>query len=1039
MNNRVSVADEFDLVQDRARYVSPIWEEYLELDSAICQHFFHTGNEGRPVYLDVEPAELDWCGSLLGHEPGGFQDKLVSATRRLLYLEDLGTPVLRRFENANRDWFKSLRAARQIRGMRVPPPPTLGLLALFVIPAEQMGSHGGRGGSHQRYYPVLTELLDIPESTLKRFVTSFAETVEDLWRGLNAWLESEDGRFGLPTAFSLSHRYVGLPVSQALIRETERRQLRRMFAQYGLGPNDAIANEEMQEILDEWISQISSPASRQLQKLWKSRENRDQLSAIAATELAAWDGYGFEQHGDAQKRISSSHKCWLYLADRPVSLFESETAFGVAIKGSDALSESRFAFETTTKPLEIRLKNLREGLMGFDGGDYGIDTSSLFEGKISLSAQDDERSRLPRDLVPFEFDSLCNAWVESDSMELGGTYRVLIADRFLGKALPILETIGGKRIEPSPLTGAPEGWLAFNNFQPVVSPGVELLESPDYHLSALRSRPVKKMTLIGGLRLPGRIERYSLDAMPSIVVVSDSSSPLAVKITSQDLAVGSDKFTYRSPETAPPFSLDLEPLIPFVGDFELLLEAGDSPVQAISLRLRTSAEPDPQGWQNFDDLVHRAGDALWPLRAVPADQDDGTIVAGAVSFGDNKELPDVDLSLALGFAEPSIELIPRQIISAPLIPSDSCVITGKHNFVFPTFDGSYSTGWMWGECKYCSSRKRAPRNHRRAEHMKTRKSETRAALTLREQNASERNLSFQGGSLEVSADAAADAVVYLGKGTAATLNQISRQCENSAIFAADFLRNLESLGLIEVARNRDLDAVSFEVGPTVAITTAENAIMLLGPWVEENKALARQTAEEQGAEWLEYETGGLTVSSILGMELAHLESVFGDTIHYAERAGLEILSKLPALSAVGATLERRPFLRNTNTSAYDVSSARWLNISSKLEAPGAYLESIGYRRQYLFRSTDDVADNQAAVADPYLVKHLAMQLHGRSLVQFDKINATFSVPLGCDIPGLYGRAAVLEGGVLPSVESGRLVYKGISEYFAEQLINKLGS
>ena len=1039
MNHGVSVADGFDLVRDRATYVSPLWDEYLELDSAICQHFFHTGNEGRPVYLDVEPDELDSCGTLLGLEPGDFQDKLVSTTRRLLYLDEPGTPVLRRFENANRNWFKSLRAARQIRGERVPPPPTLGLLALFVIPAEQMGSDGGRGGSHQRYYPVLKDLLDIPESTRKRFETSFAETVEDLWRGLNAWLESEDGRFGLPTAFSLSHRYVGLPVSQALIRETERRQLHRMFAQYGLGPSDPIANEEMQEILDEWISQIRSPATRQLQKLWKSQENRAQLSAIAVTELTAWDGYGFEQYGDAQKRISSAHKCWLYLADRPISLFESETAFGVAIKGSDALSESQFTFETTTQPLEIQLKTLRDGLMGFDGDDYSIDTSSLLEGKITLSAEDDERSRLPRDIIPFEFDSLCNAWVESDSMELGGSYRVLVADRFLGKALPILETIGAKKLEPSPLNGAPEGWLAFNNFQPVVPPEMESLESQDYHLSALRSRPVKKMALTGGLRLPGRIQRYSLDAMPSIVVVSDASLPLTIKITSQDLTVGGDQFTYRSPEAAPPYSLDLEPLISFAGDFELLLEAGNSPVQAISLRLRTSAEPDPQGWENFDDLVHRAGDPLWPLRAIPADEDDGTIVAGAVSFGENRELADVNLTLASGFAEPSGESATRQLVSAPLIPADSCVITGKHNFVFPTFDGSYSTGWMWGECKYCSSRKRAPTNHNGAVKMKTRKAQAPAALTPRKPNASEMNLSFHAGSLEVSVDAAADAVVYLGKGTVATLNQISRQCENSAIFAADFLRNLENLALIEVARNRDLDPVSFEVGPTVAITTAENAIMLVGPWVAQNKALARKAAEGQGAQWLEYETGAVTVSSIMGMELGQLESVFGENIDYAERAGLEILGKLPGLSEIGAALERRSYVRNTNTSAYDVSSARWVDISARLDAPGAYLESIGYRRQYLFRSIKDVADNQAAVADPYLVKHLAMQLHGRSLVQFDEINATLSVPLGCDIPGLYGRATVLEGGVLPSVESGRLVYQGISEYFAEQLINKLGS
>jgi hypothetical protein len=71
------------------------------------------------------------------------------------------------------------------------------------------------------------------------------------------------------------------------------------------------------------------------------------------------------------------------------------------------------------------------------------------------------------------------------------------------------------------------------------------------------------------------------------------------------------------------------------------------------------------------------------------------------------------------------------------------------------------------------------------------------------------------------------------------------------------------------------------------------------------------------------------------------------------------------------------------------------------------------------------------------VKHLAAAEQGKTLLKFDSESNFLSVPVGCNLPGLFGRAAVLEGGLLPHISSGRLVYQAISEEFAEMIINKL--
>jgi len=57
--------------------------------------------------------------------------------------------------------------------------------------------------------------------------------VRALLGSLNSWLDSMGGSRGLPTAEAIGHRYVGIALSQALIRDADR-QLLPQFSPAGI-------------------------------------------------------------------------------------------------------------------------------------------------------------------------------------------------------------------------------------------------------------------------------------------------------------------------------------------------------------------------------------------------------------------------------------------------------------------------------------------------------------------------------------------------------------------------------------------------------------------------------------------------------------------------------------------------------------------------------------------------------------------------------------------------------------------------------------
>jgi hypothetical protein len=78
---------------------------------------------------------------------------------------------------------------------------------------------------------------------------------------------------------------------------------------------------------------------------------------------------------------------------------------------------------------------------------------------------------------------------------------------------------------------------------------------------------------------------------------------------------------------------------------------------------------------------------------------------------------------------------------------------------------------------------------------------------------------------------------------------------------------------------------------------------------------------------------------------------------------------------------------------------------------------------------------RAVLGDARIVKYLAALDRNVSLVGYDSEAEVLYVPLGADLPGLYGRAAVLASGYPPreNTEQGILEYRSVPPPLAARL------
>ena len=595
------------------------WATYLRWNDALASLWFSEEQADLPVYLDVDPDVLRAAAAEVGtgDDPASALAAAVSATLWLGQTPGFWTnqgPPLYRHQQELLWWRRRLRAASRDKkgadtapGRRLlvdEPPPVTALLGAFTVAASQMGVDANYAA--HAYFPRLFSYLGVKAADRGALTNAFRRHSEDFWRALNEYLAQYEGRRGIPTAYSLGHRYVGIPQSQALVRATDRLKLPGFFRAFGLPPGSEIVPTDIERLLDVWIGQTPPPVSANLAKLWKGK-GRERISGVVAVELSHWDGaYVGTEVAEPEKAGDLSLTA---LLRRRLGKEGLELSFSARF-GAPVAADLLRVISADASPTIAVIPIVGGRVRPAPGSK--IDPESLVGAKVEVLDEPTQQAvhRLPRRVVPMHKDELLGTYVEAERIMLAEDALVLVKDEpaLVSGAMALIQENGryervfaaAERPGVGRLNGLPDGWLLFTD--------VHILHTPAaagrVELNVLIPLTTSRLRLPGGLKLPGRVRKWSSLCPPEVIAVAeDADTDLSISLNPLDEnASEHDGHTWRG--SGGLLVAAIEPLGLSDGDYEVTFKSGGSAMAHSMLRLRSGSTPDLFSWDACTRLNH---------------------------------------------------------------------------------------------------------------------------------------------------------------------------------------------------------------------------------------------------------------------------------------------------------------------------------------------------------------------------------------------------------------------------------------------------
>ncbi|WP_157520168.1 hypothetical protein [Nocardioides dokdonensis] len=989
------------------------WAEYETWDRALARHLFTDDSAGLPVYLEVTPEIFSAIADELGVE-GDPADHLAKVVRKTLYLDDRhGFDAHReRFQMWRRHKLGSANTLTKRTSTVLEPPPVVALLAVLVMAAERMGKDTSQAA--HAYYPRLAEVLGLNEAEGTRLHQAFPIT-EVFWRGLNDYLVAHEGRLGLPTADALSFRYVGIPQSQALVRASDRVRLPAFFTRFGLAPGSEVIPADLERLMDAWISGNPCPVSNNLKNLWGRGAARERVAGVAAVELSLWDG----AFRDSSEQVVG--------ASGQVSLCANlrQTFGGRSIELSFVARLPR-----PTEASELMVNSAAEkpvvGVIPAAGGRVRPIPGSRFDAESLVGAllglqepvSGETVTRRPRRVVPLRRDELVGALVETDRLQLADDVAILVKDdeRLLKDVLRIIDQCGKRggvfrSTESSGaevLTGLPAGWVLIENVQLYAVP--QDVKHVDLH--ALVPLTTAQLNLAGGMKMPGRIRKFSSLQPPEIRAAVAEAENITVTITSLGDEV---EELHRWTESANAIVIPLDGLGLGDGDYEVTLQVDDEVLSRPMLRLRSADTPDAVTWETATPLNYELDSGATAVVSAVASAGTSTLFIDGVNTVGQRDQPVPDRPIIDGIgweAKKVSSKVVQPVVVLGTADPNSCMVTGKHYIQLPTWHGGKATSkTIQGVCRDCGVVKTSPARPR----WKKLEAQTEATVELHlAQYSAPRELQAQW-------DTCLDTVVHVGGGLISALDRIASHADGTSLFADEFVRALELAGHIDVRRDDAMAPQEWEANPAYLAETVNNGFLLAGVWSRSLRDLLAEKVEGHGGQLVREgsEGGGLSAWFARGLSGDDLEDAMDAIGHrhaVVRDAPRRMLAALPPLSELEAAMAVVPIPHHSKATLFSLRDASWQTVPG-VGISGAYRVEQSFRRLSIWVDQQGAVDRTARIGSVQLVKHLAGRAGGRPLVGYAPSSQALVVPIGADLPGLYGRVAALCSGRLPSVST----------------------
>jgi len=983
--------------------------QYERVGNAIADALFGSAMAGRPVYTLPDPETLRTVLETAGVD-GVDAEAFGQVVRPSLQIDETGVAPFRR----------QAEAARQHQRQPLEVPPALPLLVLLTLAAEKMQADGDLAAHN--YYSRLHHLLRVPTASYPRVENNYRQTADLLWGSLNSWLEAWEGERGIPTAYAVGgHAYIGLPMSQAVVRQHDRAGLHEFFAMEGMTPGLRVASEDMGLAMKPYATATPShPLSSHLAHLWRDDSARERIIDAACLELEAWDGSGIEAIA-ASGQVAST-RLLVFLRTFPRKSIQFNLMLPYRSEGPDIarfeLPEGEVAVPTLAGPGgSTRLS-----------GVGGVSAASLVDEQLDGEFGDDGSrlfGRRPKRVTPLRWDDLQGAYAEVERISLGDDSIVLAradARRLVENHLAAHARPGWSEL--AEVIGIPKGWLVYQHVQVVSAP----VGPVHFDLVPLAPRARTSLTLRGGFSLPGLLRKWSVLEPPEAVALAAGAAGVEVRVY-RGTRINPDELVATESQKGELVVMPLADRALTDGEYvvAMFVDGASKAASTALLRLRSANTPQFKVEDVDIRLVYSPESSpLWPLSAGPAEWPrfvNGARTENLEASNSTDLIPMREFvprkRATRGTAQPEIRIGIR-------MDSESCLLTGRHRIRYPTIHpGERAPRTIEGECETCGVIKRA--------------AGTPWAAKRKEKPSGTTSVSFEippvaepnGPDFEV----AFDAINHVGAGSLGAFERIAAQVEGSGLFADSFLRRLEVAGHVDVARDHHLQVTGWAVNSSTLVPVADGRWVLIG---SRSQRLMERLGERLGE--------GSNIVTSIDAELARVEvsgvlpeEGFADLgVRVLDDSTVRVIaSALPRLSTVAESLERVAVPSYRSAEFWDTASASWRQTDT-LVPVGAY-RLKDFSSTYAIRTARDVDNGTMGLGNAQVVKHIANLWDDDPLVGYHTRSGSVVTPLGADLPALYGRALCLCSGRAPReiVEHRMLQYSGVPQDVADIIFDRV--
>lgn len=1026
------------------------WARYHAWNKAIADELLGPSSRGRPVYLGLDDDAFRRVSKRAG-EPENVDPRraLRDGVVNTLTLPPQTGSLFGDHQLSLLAWSPA----------SADPPPCIALLQFLTSVAQEMQSDEHFRASN--YYGRLLAALNLDESYRARISRHFREQTPDFWDALKQWLENHGGEYGVPTAVALGNRrFVGLPISQAVVREQDRKRLPLMFAEYGLQPGQSMPAEELLPYIADWIPH--SPVTPALKRLWESSDElQERVAEVAAVELASWDGSLPER---AQRTETSSSRL-LLAADlrlRPHPslhfLVTARETTGVTqglyrvVRGSDGSAADG------SNEAHVRLQKIPGFPILAGAAAECAPTPALLYSNLVLQEESAGVGLrwAPRRLLLLKHQPDYNLFVESSRAELLERFLLLAHESIADEVEELVDGAarpGFRRLTPERLRGLPEDWVAFSDVRLVRSPDAGDLR-PD--LKPLVPAAKTNLAFAGGLGLPGARVWHAKRPPEAQVACIGGQGGLSLTLTAEWQAKQRERREWDLGRLEGGGGIvDLRSAVGSLepGNYRLrgTSSAGKVVVTA-TFRLRDGGMP-----LRIADLpearIHSVlgeAEGLSTVSAVGGDKTRGkrhvTVIGCEIRLNGREAPMNEGVSSPSQVPSELLTKVAEEELTEPPGPSagdsarvepPACFTRGYHYWVCDPMDPDIPREKVRQACRDCGLEQWPEPRRRGRRRAGPAKPATSPQVDARTLPAVTEAVS------EASLDLLLDALTYAGAGPWAAFEALAVKFDDSPWFSIELARRLCALGHLELQLDRlSLRPRAWRVTPPgVAIPGSDEPAFLYGArssWLLD--ALDRE-AQSRGVELARQEQPGGQGPSAIKLRYASDEQLAEIALAVEERLGHQLtISDDPAhrlatyVAPLRSLLQDLPVcdLPTTGIERLDLESGQWRS-ASRVDRRGAYRVGVQPRRYFI---ADTAADGTIAgrAAEARSAKYLAAALEGKSLVAYKPSTRSLFVPFGAPLPGLFERAAVTESGLLPSPDDrGALIYSSVRPSIAALL------